>query len=76
MTKLLDRALEAVRVLPADAQDDIARIVLQLTGAEDAAPAALSQDERTAIAASRTAAANGEFATEEEVRAIWAKYGL
>jgi predicted transcriptional regulator len=76
MTKLLDKALEAVRVLPADAQDDIARILLQLAGTEHAAPAMLSHDERAAIAASRAAAANGEFASEEEVRSVWAKYGL
>jgi predicted transcriptional regulator len=40
------------------------------------APVVLSADERAAIAASRAAAARGEFATGEQVRAIWAKYGL
>ncbi len=71
MTKLLDQALEVVRVLPADAQDDITRILLQLTGT-DTAPVALSAEERAAIAASP--AANGEFATDEQVRAVWAKH--
>ena len=75
MTKLLDQALEAVRVLPADAQDDIARILLQLTGT-DTAPVALSAEERAAIAASKAAAANGEFTTDEQVRAVWAKHRL
>jgi hypothetical protein len=76
MTKLLDRALEAARSLPSDAQDDIARIVLQLAGSEEVAPIALSADERAAIATSRAAAARGEFATDEQVRATWAKHGL
>ncbi|WP_347341967.1 hypothetical protein [Bradyrhizobium arachidis] len=76
MTKLLDRALEIARSLPADAQDDIARIVLQLTGAEAASPVILSDDERAAIAASKEAAKRGEFATEAQVRATWAKHGL
>lgn len=76
MTKLLDQALEIARSLPADAQDDIARIVLQLAGTEAAAPVMLSDDERTAIAASKEAAARGEFATEAQVRATWAKHGL
>lgn len=76
MTKLLDQALEIVRSLPADAQDDIARIVLQLAGVEAAAPVILSDDERAAIAASKEAAARGEFATEAQVRATWAKHGL
>jgi predicted transcriptional regulator len=39
-------------------------------------PVALSADERAAIAASKAAAARGEFATDEQVRAIWAEHGL
>jgi hypothetical protein len=76
MTKLLDQALEAVRVLSANEQDDIARVILQLAGKEDAAPAELSPDERKAIGRSRSAAARGEFASDEQVRAVWAKHGL
>lgn len=76
MTELLDQAVEAARSLPADAQDDIARIVLQLAGTDDVSPVKLTDDERAAIAASREAAARGEFATDAEVRAIWAKHGL
>ncbi|MBR0958176.1 hypothetical protein [Bradyrhizobium japonicum] len=76
MTKLLDQALEIARSLPADAQDDIARIVLQLAGADTAPPVILSDDERSAIAASKAAAERGEFATEAQVRATWAKHGL
>ena len=76
MTTLLDRALDAARRLPAAAQDDIARIVLRLAGAEDEAPVPLTSEEEAAIAASKTAAARGELATDEEVRAVWAKHGL
>jgi len=76
MTKLLDRALEVARSLPADLQDDIARVVLQLAGSDDAAPIALSADERASIMASKAAAARGDFATDEQVQAIWAKHGL
>ena len=75
MTKLFDQAIEAVRSLPPDAQDDIARIILQLAG-NDAEPVPLSTDERAAIARSKAAAERGEFATDEQVRATWAKYGL
>ena len=76
MTKLLEKALEAARKLPSDAQDEIARIVLMLADADDSPVIKLSDDERTAIAASKEAAARGEFATDEQVRAIWAKHGL
>ena len=75
MTKLLDQAIAAVRVLPPEEQDDIARLLLQLTR-DDAEPVALSPDERAAIARSKEAAARGEFATDEQVRTTWAKHGL
>jgi len=76
MTKLLDDALEAARNLPPDDKDNIARVVLRLTGMDDEPPAVLSIDERAAIAASRDTAARGEFATDDQVRATWAKHGL
>jgi hypothetical protein len=76
MTKLLDQAVEAARSLPPDAQDDIAHVVLRLTGADDEPPVPLTPDEQAAITASKAAAARGEFATEEQVRAVWAKHGL
>jgi hypothetical protein len=76
MTKLLDRALEAARGLPPDAQDDIAHVVLRLAGADDEPPVPLTPEEQAAITASKSAAARGEFATDEQVRAVWAKHGL
>jgi predicted transcriptional regulator len=76
MTKLLDRALETVRRLPSEAQDDIAHVVLRLAGADDEPPAALTAEEQAAIAASKAAATRGEFATDEEVRAVWSKHSL
>jgi hypothetical protein len=76
MTTLLDQAIEAARGLPPDEQDEIARLVLRLAGGDEAPPVALSPEERVAIAASMAATARGEFATDDEVRAVWAKHGL
>lgn len=76
MTKLLDQALAAARNLPSDAQDDIARVVLRLATQDDTPLLALSTSERRAIDASKAAAARGEFAGDDEVRAVWAKHGL
>ena len=76
MTKLLDQALDAVRVLPEPEQDEIARLILQLAGSDSGPPAPLSPEEREAIARSKAAAARGDYATEEDVRAVWAKHGL
>jgi hypothetical protein len=76
MTELLAKALEAVRHLPADEQDEIARTILALVGSDDEEPMPLTGDERAAVARSKAEAARGEFASDEEVRAVWAKYGL
>jgi hypothetical protein len=69
--------LEAARNLPPAAQDAIARVVLRLAGNDDEEPSiALSPEEQAAVAASKAAAARGEFATDEQVRSAWAKQGL
>ena len=76
MTKLLDDAVMAARHLSPQAQDEIARLVLRLVGTDAEAPVALSADERAAVSRSRAAAARGDFATEDQVRGVWAKHGL
>lgn len=76
MIKLLDDAFAAVRNLPPDEQDQIAQAMLRLTGANEEPPVTLTADERGAIAASKAAAARGEFASDDQVRNTWAKHGL
>lgn len=75
MTKLLDQAIEVARRLPPDEQDEVARAIITLSGGDDAAPITLTPDERDAIGRSKAAASRGEFASEDEVRAVWAKHG-
>jgi hypothetical protein len=75
MTKLLEQAIEAARKLSPDEQDDIARAIIQLAGDGEAAPVPLAPEERAAIARSKAAATRGEFATDDEVHAVWAKHG-
>jgi hypothetical protein len=76
VTRLLDQALAAARKLPPDEQDQIAHVVLRLTGVDDEKPVPLTAEEQAAIAASKAAATRGEFATDEQVHAVWAKHGL
>jgi len=76
MTKLLEQAVEAARNLPAGAQGDITRIVLRLAGADGEPPIDLTADEQAAITASKVAAVRRAFATDDEVRSVWAKHGL
>jgi predicted transcriptional regulator len=75
MIRLLEQAVETVRVLPDDVQDDLARTLLQLAGVEQP-PYELTPEEAADIDASLAEAERGEFATDEEVRAMWAKHGL
>jgi len=56
--------------------DDMARAIMQLACTDDLAPVVLSHEEREAIARSKAAADRGEFATDEQVRAVWARHGL
>jgi predicted transcriptional regulator len=74
MTRLLDEAVATVSTLPEDVQDDVARIMLQLAGIEQP-PYVLTPEEEADLDASIAEAERGEFATEEEIRAIRAKYG-
>jgi hypothetical protein len=75
MTKLLDQAILAARELPADAQDEIARIVLMIAG-EDQPSVLLTPEEEASFERSMAQAARREFATDEQVRGVWAKHGL
>jgi hypothetical protein len=75
MTKLLEQAVETVRGLPAEMQDDLARILLQLAG-KDLPVLPLGAKEEASLEESLAQAERGEFATDEQVRAIWAKHGL
>ena len=53
----------------------LAPILLQLAGV-DQPPCELTPEEAADLDASLAEAAKGEFATDEEVRAVWAKHGL
>jgi hypothetical protein len=75
MTKLFEQAIEAVRHLPPEMQDELGRMLLQLAG-NDQPPYQLSAEEAASLSESLAQADQGEFATDEQVRAIWAKHNL
>ncbi|MBA4207764.1 MULTISPECIES: hypothetical protein [Pannonibacter] len=77
MTKLLEQALDQVRRLPPEQQDELARLLLSLAGSEDdMAVYELDPEEIASLSVSRSQAARGEFASDDHVRAVWAKHGL
>ena len=75
MTNLMRAAIEALRDVPPAAQDELARIVLQLTG-KGQTPHVCGPEEAAALDQANAEAERGDFATDEHVRAIWAKYDL
>ena len=76
MTTLMDEAIESLRRdVPPEHQDEIARLVMRLTG-KDKAIYALTPEERADLDEADAEIARGQFATDAEVRAVWAKHGL
>lgn len=60
---------------PPALQDEVARVVLAFVG--DGEPVyQLTREEEAEQDAADAEEARGEYATDEEVRAIWAKHGL
>jgi predicted transcriptional regulator len=74
MTKTeIDAVLERVRTWPAEKQEDALRALLEIE-AEGTEVYKLSDDERAAIEEGMAQARRGEFATDEEVAALFARY--
>lgn len=74
MTELLELAIERVRALPPKEQDDVARVLLQMTG-EEQPVYQLTPDENADLANADAEIERGELATDEEVHAFWARHG-
>jgi hypothetical protein len=75
MTRLLEQAVASVSALPDEVQDEVARLFLQFAGIEQPAIQLTSEEEADLIEADAEIG-RGELATDEEVRAMWAKYDL
>jgi DNA-binding transcriptional regulator YdaS (Cro superfamily) len=73
MTKLLEQAIEAVRQLPADSQDEIARAILHLAGSEVEAEL-VDPTHLTAVLEGVAQAKRREFATDDEVEAAFRRF--
>ncbi len=73
MTDLLEQAVERVRALPPDQQDELARVLLRLAGDEEAVYQ-LSAEEEADLIEAESEIERSEFASEAEVKAVFAKY--
>jgi hypothetical protein len=73
MTSLLEQAVEKVQALPIEMQDEAARLLLAYAGDEEPT-LALTPEEEADLIEAQAEMQRGEFANEEEVEAVLAKY--
>jgi hypothetical protein len=73
MTKLLEEALQAVRQLPADSQDEIARAMLALTG-NVGEPEEIDPGHLPAVLEGLAQANLRQFASDAEVEAAFRRF--
>ena len=67
----MTKALEALRKLPDERQDELAPFLLTLADDEP-----LTEADKAAIAEAEAELARGEHVQPETMRAFWAKHGL
>jgi hypothetical protein len=73
MTKLLEKALEAVRQLPPDTQDEIAQAMLSLAG-DEGEPEEIHPAQLAEVLESLAQAKRRQFATDAEVEAAFRRF--
>jgi hypothetical protein len=75
-SRRLEQAFDTARQLSADQQDMLALELLDRATSLTAPATKLSVQERMELEAELDAARRGEFADDDTVRAMYAKYGL
>ena len=74
MTKLLDKAIDAVRVLPPEEQDEIARTMLVLAKDADEDEGEIDPADLEAIDRGLEDMKTGRFASDEEMAALFHRF--
>jgi hypothetical protein len=75
MTRLFSQAIAIAQDLPPEVQDELARLLFAVAGHQDV-PLELSKAEKQSLAISLAQANRGDFASEAEIRSVWAKHGV
>ncbi len=73
MTKLFEQAIERVQALPAEMQDQAARMLLTYAGDEESLVELTPEDEAD-LNEALAEMARGELASDDEVEAVLSKY--
>jgi len=74
MTKLLETAVETVRKLAPGLQDEIARAMLRLAAPNDD-PEEIPAEHLASVLKGLEQARRGEFARDDEVEALFSRFG-
>lgn len=75
-SKQMQQALDAVSAMSPEQQDLLAAELMERARLLALPPTRLSEEERAELEAALAAARRGEFASEADVSATYAKYGL
>lgn len=75
MTDLLKQALERASKWPPERQDDVARLLF-LMGQLDLGEYHLTPEQQTGVREALAESARGEYASEQDMAALWTKCGL
>jgi hypothetical protein len=76
MTKILDRAIAKARALSEQDQDALGAVLLSLAEEWSSHPDDLDDETRAAIREGLGQAKRGEFVPEQDIQALWKRYGL
>jgi hypothetical protein len=76
LSKRMQRALEAVSNAPAEQQDLLAAELMERLRLLEQPPTRLSPEEQAELQVALAAMQRGEFASDAEVEAMYAKHGL
>lgn len=75
MTTLMKQAIKKLSLLPAGRQNELAQMLIDVA-ASDLQPYVFTDEERAAVAEGLAQVERGEFASDEDVAAMWKRFGL
>jgi hypothetical protein len=76
MMKILDQAIAKARTLPDEDQDALGAVMLSLAEEWPRRADELDEEIRTAIREGLAQAKRGEFVPEQDIQALWKRFGL
>ena len=75
MSAMMERAVERLRSLPENRQDELAPVVIMLAD-DESVPSELTAEDIRIIEESRAEASRGEFVSDEAMQKLWARFGV